>query len=90
MTIHIELSFYWLGSMFENELMDYLNLHDKNLECWTDPDNLNNSLELEELEILHDRENIDLFHKCLTVVQELELTPEEQAILYGYLVVTAG
>ena len=57
---------------------------------WLDPENHDIILNVNDLGLYHDPEHVQILHRCIQMLQDLDLTPEEQTILYAYLVVTGG
>lgn len=70
--------------------MDNVNLHNRDLHIWVDPNDSSNVCGMEEFLLFHDKEIIEMFRDSLNQVQLLELTFKEQTLLYAYLVVTCG
>ena len=79
-----------LGSVFECDLLSSYIVYNHDLPAFIDPDNPQLIVSLFELGMLYDYEKLHLFAECAHILQKLDLVPEEQAMLYAYMVLTSG
>ena len=63
--------------------------YNSDLELMTFPDDLS-SYGRKEIGMFYDEETLEMFADCAINLQQLDLTPEEAAIILSYLVVTTG
>ena len=78
------------GSIFESDLISSYPIYNNELPCFIDPDNQEVTISYHEFGMFYDYNKVHLFAHCADVLQRLDLLPEEQAVLYAYMVLTAG
>ena len=72
------------------DLLTSYTVYDRESQIWCDPIDWHKFYDVKSMKLFFQQQDVDLYLKCTEDIQDLDLTPEEQATLMCYMIATVG